>query len=131
MYKSSQTLHNSGEYHNACYLAGYVVECYAKIIVGLSYGFTHDEIAKEFVHDLKKLNKELQYILTCSPFSTFIVDLKIDFADIVSGNSKWNPIKRYSNLSWSVNDSTNFQNQLPKAVQILTQMSLDTSSNLI
>ena len=33
MHKSSETLHNNNEFHNACYLAGYVVECYAKIIV--------------------------------------------------------------------------------------------------
>ena len=35
MYKSTKTLHNNGEYHNACYLAGYIIECYAKIIVGI------------------------------------------------------------------------------------------------
>ena len=47
MHNSSQILHNNNEFHNSCYLAGYVVECYAKIIVGLSYGFTQEELAKE------------------------------------------------------------------------------------
>jgi hypothetical protein len=131
MYNSSVKLHNQGDYHNACYLSGYVVECYAKIIVGLSYGFNSQDIAKEFRHDLNKLNKELQYILNNSPFSMYIVDFDIEFMDIINGPSKWNPIKRYSNTTWSLGDSTNFQNQIPKAMQLLAQLSLNTSSNLI
>lgn len=132
MYNSSVILHNQGEYHNACYLSGYVVECYAKVIVGLSYGMnSQDDEFKKFGHDLKKLNKELQYLLYNSSLPTYVVDLDLQFMDIIKGQSKWNPIKRYSNNSWSQVDSTNFQNQIPKAMQLLAQMCIDLSTNLI
>ena len=105
MHKASETLHNNGEFHNACYLAGYVIECYAKIIVGLSYNFTQEDLAKEFSHDLKKLNRELKYILTSSSYSTYIVDMETNFSTLLSGSLKWNPIKRYtvSSNCWDSN----------------------------
>jgi HEPN domain-containing protein len=131
MQKSSKILHDNGDYHNACYLAGYVVECYAKIIVGMSYSFSHEDIAKEFGHDLKKLNKELEYVLAHSSYSTYIVDLKEKFADVLSGESKWNPIKRYSQNTWTQNNSTKFQEQISTAIGKLTDLSLNESSNLI
>jgi hypothetical protein len=127
MHNSSQILHNNNEFHNACYLAGYVVECYAKIIVGLSYGLTQEELAKEFSHDLKKLNRELQYILSHSQYSAYIVDMKTDFVSLISGNLKWNPVKRYvvSSNNWNQSNSDNFQNEIQVAMQKLTQMELD------
>lgn len=127
MHKSSEILHNAGDFHNACYLAGYVVECYGKILVGLSYGFTHQEIAKEFAHDLKKLNKELQYLFSNSSFSSYIVDMGTDFNTLLSGNYKWNPIKRYiiHTLCWDQPNSDNFQSEIQLAIQKLTQMQLD------
>jgi hypothetical protein len=127
MHKSSETLHNNNEFHNACYLAGYVVECYAKIIVGLSYKLTQEELAKEFSHDLKKLNIELQYILSHSQYSAYIVDMNTDFISLISGNLKWNPEKRYvvSSNNWNKSNSDNFQNEIQVAMQKLTQIELD------
>lgn len=127
MYKSSEILHRNNDFHNSCYLAGYVIECYAKIIVGLSYGFSNEEIAKEFSHDLKKLNKELQYILSNSQFSAYIVDMNTSFITIIKENLKWNPIKRYtiSSSCWNQANSNNFQGEIQLAIQKLTQMQLD------
>jgi hypothetical protein len=130
MHKSSKTLHDNSEYHNACYLAGYVVECYAKIVVGLSYDFTSAELAKEFSHNLKKLNKELQYIMTYSPYSSYIIDMRSDFATILLNVTKWHPIKRYSSNIWIEQNSINFQSEIQLAMQKLTQMELD-GHNLI
>ena len=50
MQKSSKILFDNKEYHNSCYLSGYVIECYAKVIIGLSYGFNSSEL-KTFGHD--------------------------------------------------------------------------------
>lgn len=130
MHKSSKTLHDNSEYHNACYLAGYVVECYAKIVVGLSYDFTSVELAKEFSHDLKKLNKELEYIVTHSSYSPYIVDMRSDFATILLNVTKWHPTKRYSSNIWSPQNSTAFQTEIQLAMQKLAQMKLD-GHNLI
>lgn len=132
MYHSSKILHESQDYHNACYMAGYVVECYAKIIVGISHKFNYSEIAKKFSHNLTDLDKELKYILVNSALADYIVDMNSDFSTILSENSKWNPIKRYSNNTglWKQNNSTDFQNEIKIAMQKLAKMKLD-GHNLI
>jgi hypothetical protein len=127
MHKSSKTLHNNSEYHNACYLAGYVVECYAKIIVGLSYDFVPSELGKEFSHDLKELNKELQYVITYSTYSAYIVNMRTDFSTILLNVTKWHPIKRYTSNTntWNQQNSNDFQAEIQLAMQKLAQMKID------
>lgn len=127
MQKSAEILHNKGEYHNACYLAGYVVECYAKIIVGLSYPLNYDELKKDFQHDLTKLRKEFQYILAYSSYSRYMVDMRTDFANVLLGVTKWDINKRYieDSLTWTQANSNNFQSEAQLAMQKLTQMQLD------
>lgn len=98
MQKSSKILFMNQEYHNSCYLGVYVIECYVKIIIGLSYGFNTDDL-KEFVHDLKLMNKEFQYVFNHSSHNSDIKDLKIEFEKITKGMTKWHPNKRYSNAS--------------------------------
>ncbi len=126
MQKSAETLHNKGEYHNSCYWAGYVVECYAKIIVGLSYPLNYDDL-KDFQHDLRKLRKEFQYILAYSSYSRYMVDMRTDFANVLLGVTKWDINKRYieDSLAWTQVNSNNFQSEAQLAMQKLTQMQLD------
>ncbi|MBN2091615.1 hypothetical protein JW964_18520 [candidate division KSB1 bacterium] len=130
-FKSSQTLHANAEYHNACYMAGYVVECYAKILLGLVYGTACGEL-KDYAHDMKRLNKEIQYLLSDSTIGTslnsaYILPLARYFSVISHGNKKWNPIKRYVHNSqeWNHNDSINYQNEVQIAMRILAQMKID------
>ncbi|PIF44820.1 hypothetical protein CLU96_1815 [Chryseobacterium sp. 52] len=131
MYKSSKTLHSNQEYHNSCYLAGYVVECYAKIIIGLSYGLNSTDL-KEFGHDLKKMRKEFQYIFSHSSFSSYMLDIPTDFSKISLGTTKWNPMNRYSDITneWIEVNSNDYQNEMLFAMQKITQMKLD-GHNLI
>jgi HEPN domain-containing protein len=50
MRDSSRLLHNTAHWHNACYMAGYVVECYLKIflqfgiVTGTPRNYSHDFI---------------------------------------------------------------------------------------
>jgi len=127
MYKSAKTLHDNAEFHNACYLAGYVIESYAKIIVGISNGLDYKKIAKDFKHDLDKLDNELQYILNNSAFTSYIVDMRNEFSFLLSGNKMWNPLKRYSEDSqkWKQTDSINFQNQIQLAMQKIAKLKND------
>ncbi len=131
MYKSSETLHNNGEYHNACYCAGYVIECYAKILIGLSYN--DPTISREYSHALNKLDDELQYILTHSSLASHIVQMRTYFPTIVRGENKWHPLKRYFIESQEFDQPTSekYKTETTNAIRILSQMSLDTSSNLI
>ena len=131
MYRSSQTLHDKLEFHNSCYLAGYVIECYAKIIIGLSYGFNSTDL-KDFGHDLKQMRKEFQYIFSHSSLSSYMLDMPTNFSKILTGNTKWNPIKRYSDTSneWIDVSSNDFQNEIAFAMQKIAQMKID-GHNLI
>lgn len=122
MQKSSETLHNNGEYHNACYLAGYVVECYAKIVVGL---FSATRTPRSFGHNIVNLNNELQYLLgSNSSLSAYIVNGSTDFSQIISS---WNPHNRYTTqiTEWNLNNSIDYQTEIQLAMQKLTQMQLD------
>lgn len=130
MYQSSKTLHNSGEYHNACYTAGYIVECYAKIIVGLHHGYTLAQIKSRFSHSLTGLDANIvQYILQNSQYAQYSRNLANEFSHLMG----WNPYKRYVQQSgeWNSIASNNIQSQIPLAMQLLAQMSNDLSTNLI
>lgn len=131
MYKSSKTLHTNHEFHNSCYLAGYVVECYAKIIIGLTYGFTYTDL-KEFGHDIKKMRKEFQYIFSHSSFSSYMLDIQTDFSTISQGSLRWNPMNRYcdTNTEWIEKNSIDYQSELLFAMQKIAQLKLD-GHNLI
>jgi len=126
MHKSSETLHNNNEFHNSCYLGGYVIECYAKIIIGVSYGFGVSDL-KDFGHDLKKMNKEFKYILAHSSVSGYMIDMPLNFSKSLSGSSRWDPFKRYSDLTneWNQTNSNDYQNEATFAMQKMTQMILD------
>jgi hypothetical protein len=123
MHKSSKTLHDNSEYHNACYLAGYVVECYAKIVVQ-TYSTTSP---RSFRHDINRLSTELNNLLQGnSSLSHYVLDGPNDFSNILS---QWNPVSmRYrpnANIISNLNISTNFQGEIQLAMQKLAQMELD------
>ncbi len=123
MYKSSQILHNNNEYHNACYMAGYVVECYTKIIVGLF----STNIPRSYSHNLSNLNIALQHILSGnSSLSPYILNGSLDFVTILSN---WNPVNlRYIGNANSLNTqslSISFQNEIQLAMQKLAELQID------
>lgn len=122
MQKSSEILHNNGEFHNACYLAGYVVECYAKIIVENYSQYT----PRSFSHNLNRLDTELSSILSGNlSLSQYILNCSIDFSMILS---KWNPVNlRYVDISNTLHsqDSGSFQSEIQLAMQKLTKLKVD------
>jgi len=123
MYKSSETLHNNSEYHNSCYLAGYVVECYAKIVVGVFSTGT----PRSFGHNIGRLDIELQNILAGnSSLSAYILSGPADFNSVLSN---WNPGSlRYTDSSRTLSNqsmSNNFQTEIQSAMRKLAQMEID------
>lgn len=127
MYISSKTLHDNGDFHNSCYLAGYIIECYAKIIIGLSYGFNHSELASNFRHDLRKMDREFNYIFSYSSLSPYMISMTTDFSTILIGSNKWNPMNRYieQNGEWIESNSINYQNEVNIAMAKIAQMHLN------
>ncbi len=121
MFKSSEILHNQNAYHNSCYLAGYVVECYTKLIV-IKFGRNNP---RAFSHNINSLNTELQSILSGdSTLSQYIIDGAIDFNTI---RTRWNPEIRYTDLvSFSNNAMSQlFQNEMTLAMQKITKLEVD------
>lgn len=125
MCKSSETLHNNAEYHNSCYLAGYVVECYAKIIINLFSGQHHGGL-KKFSHNISGLDAELQNLLSGnSTLSSYILSGSSDFASILNS---WNPVIRYVDDTVAIHSieiSQNFQDEMLSAMQKLAEMKND------
>lgn len=125
MHKSSETLHSNGEFHNSCYMAGYVIECYAKIIVQVfSSGIP---TPRSFGHNLYRLDTALSSILSGnSSLSQYMLDGSTDFSMVLSN---WNPFNlRYVDMANSLNrqdNSANFQVEVQLAMQKLAQLEID------
>ena len=123
MHKSSETLHNNNEFHNACYLAGYVVECYAKIIIEVF----STAPPRSFSHNLGRLNSELNSILSGNAsLSQYILNGPSDFATVLSN---WNPVSlryiaNFNSLSRQTK-SNSFQAEIHLAMQKLAQLHID------
>lgn len=130
MEKASKNLHNHKLYHNACYLAGYVVECYTKIIINITSG------NPPMHHNLADLNRRLKILLSIlytggrgrrriNP--KYILKINTHFPNLVGGHKAWNPTNRYIETpnEWTENDSIAFQNEMIRALRIITKMKND------
>jgi hypothetical protein len=125
MGKSSSTLHNAREFYNACYLGGYVIESYAKILIGL-LGTSHGN-----EHRIPVLigDVERNYLLANSTLigkirnSGVAINLRTDFAQI---SRNWHPYKRYAGVeSWNVRTSTDFQAEITLALQHIARLEVN------
>jgi hypothetical protein len=127
MYKSSKILHGDQDFHNSCYLAGYVIECYIKIMHQLLSGQN-----PPLIHNIAVLNSRcLQYIASGnSSNQTYFMDSSANFSTILQ---KWNPVNtRYCEVTNELieQDSISFQNEVELAMKKIAKMKLD-GHNLI
>ena len=60
---SSKILHENKQFFNVCYLAGYVVECYQKIVIQIL------DSNPKMIHDLNELKKTLQKVESYTTWS--------------------------------------------------------------
>lgn len=123
MLKSSNTLHNDQDFHNSCYLAGYVIECYLKIIVS---AFS-SKSPRLFSHNISSLDSYLQSILNGnSTLSQYILNGSSDFLMV---STYWKPGDlRYSDVLNSISNqaiSDGFQNEIKLAMQKIAQLKID------
>lgn len=131
-FKSAKVLKDNNENFNSCYLSGYILECYSKIIVQFAYSTTISEIKKTFGHDIKGLQKELRYLLLDPTISNlinskYILDLSHICPTIISGQNKWDPMKRYSNEEyfWDSSAAEMYINESKIVVKTLASLKLD------
>jgi HEPN domain-containing protein len=103
MHDSSKLLHDANHYHNACYTAGYVAECYLKILVRLVSGNP-----RQYGHDVVRLfndiDNQINTASTATHLRNYLIDMRINCPNIYN----WNPNKRYEdNGNWDNNTMSN------------------------
>ncbi|WP_343587477.1 hypothetical protein [Flavobacterium sp.] len=122
MYKSAQLLHTNQEFHNSCYVGGYVIECYVKIIYQLMSGSNPPHS-----HNISNINSQcLQYIANGNASNqAYFVDSNTNFGNVLS---RWNPVNsRYIETAneFIEIDSQNFQNEIQTAMTEIARMKVD------
>lgn len=121
MHDSSQKLHETHHYHNACYLAGYVGECYLKILI--MKALSHRQ-PRQYGHKIHEMDVDLQYASTNMPtigsFRHYLINMASDCPNIHA----WNPGKRYDDSSgWETEiASQSFQEEQKKCFHQVATM---------
>jgi hypothetical protein len=124
MHDSSKNLHSATHYHNACYLAGYVMECYGKILVQKAV----IRNPKMYSHNVVNINTDLIAYLASSSASTafwrkYIIDISLECPAMLRG---WNPNHRYEDaILWNDHASENYQKEQEKCFEKIIEMHLD------
>lgn len=98
MQRDSRCLHDNQRWHNAGYLAGYVVECSLKAIA-IADGMTQQQLSRRpYGHDLTKLVP----LMTASRLFTDYRGCLFDSSQITDSSlySSWDPFKRYQPTFW-------------------------------
>ena len=130
MYEDVQILHEKHRWFNCCYLAGYVVECYSKLLLdnAISSGITTQKGAvKDYGHNINVMKIDLINILSISTqiLSKYCIDLNLECNSIIT---EWNPNKRYEAESgtWSQEEKANaFKHELEIVINQIKNMQLD------
>ncbi|NMR34348.1 HEPN domain-containing protein [Chryseobacterium aquaticum] len=121
MQKSSKILFNNNDYHNSCYLAGYIIECYLKIL----FFNVSNSSNPPFTHKLTNLHSSIMSYLSSGNSSLNSYYSNNSFSNVFSD---WDPFtKRYTeqNLEWSDINAQDYQNEISVAMQTLAQMRID------
>lgn len=98
MYESSDVLFEKQQWFNVNYLAGYVLECYCKLIllmaVGQGYAFSGgQQKVRKFGHAVSELRDEVDFIrLGSCAVAGYCIDVQEVCPNILG---EWNPNKRY------------------------------------
>jgi HEPN domain-containing protein len=118
MRDSSKLLHENSHFHNACYFAGYVCECYLKVIVENDSNLRRP---RTYSHSITDLIYAITSASTIpAQFRPFLLNYAVDCASIISS---WNPNSRYDDASsWDQVTSNQFQVEMEKCFNQVADM---------
>lgn len=129
MNDSAQTLHEQHHHHIACYLAGYVAECYLKLLVEKEPTITTSIAGRGgYGHNVRQMNIDLNHAISSGAsiggLGGYLIDLSIDCPNIYGG---WHPLKRYDDSAGWNNSITSdyFQNERKKCFEMIAKMYID------
>ncbi len=112
-------------WRNACYLAGYVVECVVKALLDAA-----GQTPKRH-HDLGKHGQEVQKLsLVCNPVVARYGD-PIAVCSSIAGGSGWDPVHRYDGTRWTEREWTAYARDSERAYEMLCEMYVDGAVGVI
>lgn len=128
MYASAKTLHEAGDHHNSCYLGGYVIECYQKILYSLLAPGDPQRIHD--LADLKQSYKEKVYAFRNSSKLAKLQKLKLSTDIQISFKSiynTWSPTFRYddSDTRWNEEVSKSYQEEIKHCKHLISQLKIN------
>lgn len=124
MHDSGKQLDECGHYHNACYLAGYVGECYLKLIVGKIPNLNNP---RNYGHKISDMERDIHFTLTSATnlgtLRAYLINMAVDCPNI----HQWSPNKRYDDASGWDNPiaSAAFQLEQEKCFDQIVAMYVD------
>ena len=134
MMKDARALHRAEAHRNACYLAGYVVECTLKALV------QQTERPRK-VHDLESLHKEVATLLLNPSTKLAKYGDPAQFAPTMIQQVKpstvnnrnetryychWDPDNRYDGTRWALPAmSESYMREAEKSHDVIVEMALD------
>lgn len=128
MYEDAEVLLKNNKWFNCCYLSGYVLECYCKLVLNnaISNGIISARSIRQYSHRVSDMETDLSMVsLSASQLSKYCLDLNSMCDGLLS---EWNPNNRYnSNMSdWdSKSKADKYKEECDILIEQILEMELD------
>jgi hypothetical protein len=129
MFESSEILYRNGQWFNANYLAGYVLECYCKLVLlyTLNCGETLSRgSVRGYSHDIESMRDEIDLILLNGGNAS---QYCIDICNVCNGIiANWKPNYRYEASSHALNNNTlanDIKLEIASLIDLILTMEVD------
>lgn len=128
MYEDAEVLLNNSKWFNCCYLSGYVLECYCKLVLSnaLANGIISGRGIRQYSHKVNDMESDLSMVLlSSSQLSKYCLDL---FSTCDSLLSEWNPNNRYNSNESEWDDKVKagkYKEECDILIEQILQMELD------
>jgi hypothetical protein len=129
MYESSEILYKNKQWFNSNYLAGYVLECYCKLILSYTLscgGVLSRTTIRGYSHDIDSMRNDIDLILLSGGnASQYCIDICVKCSKIISN---WNPNCRYENATHILNDSVlanDINLEIENLINLILKMEVD------
>lgn len=127
MYDSSLQLKKVKQWLSACYLAGYIVECYCKLTLqcAINQGYVLSDFRLMSSHKLSDMGNEIIVGLPGIISATYCVDISAVCSNLANG---WGVSLRYASDSHGWNNEQMAENvtaEIDKLMEIILNMELD------
>ncbi|GFI48190.1 hypothetical protein IMSAGC019_03517 [Lachnospiraceae bacterium] len=131
MYESSDILFQRQQWFNANYLAGYIAECYCKLVLGTAgehgHSFSHGHRnLRDFGHRITELSDETAFIgFGGGTVSAYCLDMRMVCPNILNN---WNPNRRYEGDGSALNSeglALDIHAEREKLMDMIMKMEID------